>query len=134
MVNGMALRSRRRCWWRDRRCVRIRRTDSRARRSVVTGAWRCQVREPRQKRHVVLIDAVAKQVVRRDVECRRERSRSREDAQFDVNHVITNTPPIREARKVAAEETEPVCRSRRARRASGWRNGEVKSHPLVRHN
>src|ERR1700752_129389 len=79
-----------------------------------------RVREADVERTVVVVDAVAEQVVRRPVgvaaalaECLHDRSdngsvAAREGAQLDVGDVVLEPPPVREAGEVAREDAEPV--------------------------
>ena len=83
-----------------------------------------EVREVGGERAIVVIHAVAEQVVRRAVAvAAAERSdqrahhrpvAAREGAQVDVGDVVLEPPAVREPREVAGQRAEPVARADRA--------------------
>ena len=85
-------------------------------RVLVAAMRRRRVREGRQERHVVGVDAVAEQVVRRPVRHAEDRVERRavaldEGAELDVGHVVEQTPAVREAAQVAVDGAEPARRA-----------------------
>src|SRR5215208_5186131 len=67
-----------------------------------------QVREGLPQWHVVGIDAIAELVVRRMVEVGRENRTPREGPKLDVDHVVDRPAPVREARVIPVQNSQPA--------------------------
>src|ERR1700730_2712445 len=74
----------------------------------VSREWVRHVREGRKETLVVLVHAVAEEVVGRHIECRREGRATRERAQLDIDHIVNQPTPIGEPVSLSGQQAEPV--------------------------
>src|SRR5436190_23157731 len=76
----------------------------------VAGVRNGEIRERRQVRQVVVIDAVAQLVVRRSQIRRRQRGGAGCRLQHDIQHIVADAASIREPRQIAAEDSQSIPR------------------------